>query len=323
MKAAVSEKYGPPDILRVENAEKPVPKENEVLIKVFATTVNRTDCAILRGKPLFFRLFTGVIKPNRPIQGTDFAGEIASAGKNATKFKEGDRVFGFDDLGLSSHAQYLILSENNAIASIPDLITYEQAAASIEGGHYALNFLNKLDIKEGQKVLVNGATGAIGSAAVQLLNYYGAKVTAVCQKKDEDLVKSIGATTVIDYITEDFTSSGEKYKYVFDAVGKSSFSRCKPILENDGAYISSELGWMAQNLFLPLLTSVSGSKKVIFPLPRDRAESVRLIKKLLAEGRFLPLIDRKYPLEEIADAYRYVEKGQKTGNVIITVDHSH
>ena len=178
-----------------------------------------------------------------------------------------------------------------------------------------------MDLKEGHKVLVNGATGAIGSAAVQLLKYYGANVTAVCNRKYEDIIKSFGAIKVIDYMTEDFTKSDEKYKFVFDAVGKSSFSKCKPILEHDGAYISSELGWMAQNLFLPILTSICGTKKVILPLPKDRVESVRLMKKLLEEGKFLPLIDREYPLEKVADAYRYVEKGQKIGNVIITIDH--
>lgn len=321
MLAAVSDQYGSPDILRIETVKKPVPKNHEVLIKVFATTVNRTDCAVLSGKPLIFRLFTGVIHPKRSVQGTDFAGEIVSAGKNVTKFREGDRVFGFDDVGLSSHAQYLTLSENNAIATIPDHITYEHAAASIEGAHYALNFLNKLDIKKGQKVLVNGATGAIGSAAVQLLNYYGAKVTAVCRKKDEDLVKSIGAVKVIDYINEDFTRPEEKYKFVFDAVGKSSFSRCKPILERGGIYISSEPGRMAQNIFLPMITAVFDTKKVVFPFPLDRAGSVLFMQKLLREGKFLPVIDRRYSLEEIADAYRYVGKGQKTGNVIISVQH--
>ena len=322
MKASFSEKYGSPDILRIENVYKPAPKENEVLIKVFATTVNRTDCAILRGKPFIFRFFTGIIKPKRPVRGTDFAGVVESVGKNVTAFKAGDRVFGFDDLGLSSHTQYLVLSEKNALATFPDNITYEQAAASIEGAHYALNFINKLKIEKGQKILVNGATGAIGSAMVQLLKYYGANITAVCSYKYVDKIKAIGADKVIDYENEDFTKSDEKFRFVFDAVGKSSFSKCKPVLEDQGAYISSELGYMGQNIFLPMVTSVFGTKKVIFPLPKDRLVSVNLVRKLLDEGKFLPLIDRKYPLEEIADAYRYVEKGQKTGNVIITIDHS-
>jgi NADPH:quinone reductase-like Zn-dependent oxidoreductase len=318
MKAAISEKYGSPGVLWIKNVEIPGPNDHEVLIKVFATTVNRTDCAILRASPFIIRFFYGFIKPAKPVQGTDFAGMIESVGKDVTTLKAGDRVFGFDDNVISSHAEYLTLSENNALIIIPDSISYEQAAASIEGAHYALNFINKVEIKSGQKVLVNGATGAIGSAAVQLLKYAGANVTAVCKKKDEELVKSIGADRVIDYINEDFTKSDEKYKFVLDTVGKSSFARCKHILEPDGVYISSEFGWMAQNLFLPVITSIFGTKKVIFPLPGSRITSVLLIKKLLEEAKFQAIIDRRYSLEEIADAYRYVEKGQKIGNVIIT-----
>ncbi len=319
MKAAIYKKYGSPGVLRIKEVEKPAPKDNEVLIRVYATTVNRTDCAILRAKPFFIRLFTGLLKPDKPIPGTDFAGKIEAVGKNVTSLKAGDKVFGFDDRGLSSHAQYMTLPEDNALATMPDNITYEQAAASIEGAHYAYNFINKVDLKSGQKVLVNGATGAIGSAAVQLLKYFGANVTAVCKTENTELVKSIGASQVIDYTKEDFTKSNEKYNFVFDTVGKSTFSKCKPLLEPGGVYISSELGPMAQNVFLPLITPLFGNKKVIFPIPTDRVGSVLLIRKLSEEGKFKAVIDRKYSLEEIAEAYRYVEKGQKTGNVIITL----
>ncbi|MES2732025.1 MAG: NAD(P)-dependent alcohol dehydrogenase [Bacteroidota bacterium] len=323
MKAAIYEKYGSPSVLQIKQVEKPIPKDNEVLIRVYATTVNRTDCAMLRAKPFIMRFFTGLLKPNKPILGTDFAGKIEVVGKDVTLFKVGDKVFGLDDSGLSSHAQYMTLSEDKALATIPDNITYEQAAASLEGAHYAYNFINKVTLTSGQKVLVNGATGAIGSAAVQLSKYFGAEVTAVCNTKNIDLAKSIGADKVIDYTKEDFTTSNKKYAFVFDAVGKSSFAKCKPLLESGGVYISSELGSMVQNPFLALITPIMGNKKVIFPIPTDCKRSVLFIKKLTEEGKFQAVIDRKYPLEGIAEAYIYVETGEKTGNVVITLEDNH
>jgi NADPH:quinone reductase-like Zn-dependent oxidoreductase len=277
---------------------------------------------MLRAEPFIMRFFTGVLKPNKSILGTDFAGKIEAVGKNVESLKVGDKVFGLDDSGLSSHAQYMTLSENKALATIPNNISYEEAAASMEGAHYAYNFLNKVNLKSGQKVLVNGATGAIGSAAVQLLKYFGANVTAVCSTKNLELVKSIGANKVIDYTKEDFTKNNEKYNFIFDAVGKSSFTKCKPLLQSGGVYISSELGWMAQNLFFALITPIIGNKKVVFPIPSDCRRSVLFIKKLSEEGKFKAVIDRKYSLKEIAEAYRYVEKGQKTGNVVITLEYN-
>jgi len=214
----------------------------------------------------------------------------------------------------------MTLSEDNAIATMPPDVTFEQAAASIEGAHYAYNFINKVKIKSGQSVLVNGATGAIGSAVVQLLKYYDANVTAVCNTKNTELIKSIGADKVIDYFKEDFTKSGEKYDFVFDAVGKSTFAKCKPLLKSGGVYISSELGPGNQNPFLALVTPLMGDKKVIFPIPTDKRKSVFLIRELMEKGKFKPLIDRKYPLEQIADAYSYVLTGEKTGNVLIILD---
>jgi len=322
MKAIVYKKYGPPDVLQLKEVEKPAPKDNEVMIRVYATTVNRTDCAMLRAKPFIMRFFTGLFKPNKPILGTDFAGTIEAVGKNVASLKVGEKVFGFDDGGLSSHAQYMTLSEDNALTTMPNNMTYEQATASIEGAHYAYNFINKVDIKRGQKVLVNGATGAIGSAAVQLLKYFGAKVTAVCNIKDADLVKSLGANKVFDYTKEDFTNSSEKYHFVFDTVGKSTFKKCKPLLVSGGVYMSSELGPMVQNPFLALITPIIGDKKVKFPFPTNRSRSVRFIKKLSEEGKFKAVIDRTYSLDKIPEAYRYVEKGQKIGNVVITVEHN-
>jgi len=319
MKAAVYETYGSPDVLQIKEVAKPIPKDKEVLIRVCAATVNRTDCAMLRAKPFIMRFFTGLLKPKNPILGTDFAGQVEAVGKDVGSFKVGDRVFGFDDSGVSSHAAYMTLSEEKAIAILPDHISYEEAAASLEGAHYAYNFINKVDLQPGQRVLVNGATGAIGSAAVQLLKYYGAHVTAVCRTKNTELVKSIGADQVIDYTKEDFTKMPGTYHFVFDAVGKSTFAKCKPLLEPGGVYISSELGPMVQNPFLAMITPITGGKKVVFPVPSDCRRSVLLIKKLIEEGKFKAVIDRKYPLAAIANAYRYVETGEKTGNVVITL----
>ncbi len=320
MKAIICKNYGSPENLKFKDVEKPEPKENEILIKVYASTVNRTDCAILRAKPFIMRFITGLFKPKKPILGTEFAGEIEAIGKNVKLFETGDKIFGFEDTGSGSHAQYMTISEDKALALIPENITYDQAAASIEGAHYAYNFINKVDLNTGQKVLVNGATGAIGSAAVQLLKYYGVEVTAVCKGKDIELVKLLGADKVFDYTKEDFTKDAQNYSFVFDTVGKSSFAKCKPLLRSGGVYISSELGFMAQNLFFAIVTLLFKKKKVIFPVPLDCKGSIVFIKKLIDMGKFKTVIDRKYPLENIIEAYNYVEKGQKTGNVVITVE---
>ena len=325
MKAVVCPKYGPPEVLQLKEVKKPTPKDNEVLVKVYATTVNRTDCATIRAIPFFARIITGLLKPKKQIPGTEFAGKIEEIGKNVKSLKVGDKVFGFDDQSSGSYAQYMTISEDKAI-TIPRNVTYEQAAASTEGAHYAYNFIKKVNLKSGQKVLVNGATGAIGSAAVQLLKYFDVNVTAVCDTKNIELVKSLGANKVIDYTKEDFTKDEEKYNFVFDAVGKSSFAKCKPLLQSGGIYISSDLGYMAQNVFLPLITPIIkpmiGNKKTVFPIPTDIRRSLLLIKKLIEQGKFKAVIDRKYPLEQIVEAYKYVEKGQKTGNVVITVAYN-
>lgn len=319
MKAIIYHEYGSPDVLTLKEVEKPIPKENELLIKVSATTVNRTDCAMLRAKPFIMRFMTGLFKPKNPILGTEFAGKIDSIGKEVNTYKVGDKVFGFNDLGVSSFSQYLTIKADSSLAILPNNFSFEQVAGSIEGAHYAYNMLNKVDVKKGQKVLVNGATGAIGSAAVQLLTYFGTEVTAVCKGENTALVQSLGATKVIDYTKEDFTKTNETYSYIFDAVGKSTFAKCKPLLEADGAYISSELGPYVQNLYLPLITKFWGNKKVKFPYPSDINRSILLVKKLMEEGKFRAVIDRKFPLEETAEAFKYVEKGQKIGNVVITI----
>ncbi len=318
MTASVYEQYGPPSVLQVRKIQKPAIQANEVLIRVQATTVNRTDCAMLRAKPFIMRFFTGLRKPSKLVLGTDFAGIVEVIGSKVTEFKVGDQVFGFDDLGVSSHAQYMTLAQGRAIATIPPAISYEQAAASLEGAHYAYNMLNKVTLKATERVLVNGASGAIGSAAVQLLRYFGASVTAVCATKNVALLQSLGAERVVDYTKEDFTRLGEKFHYIFDAVGKSTFAKCKPLLEPGGIYISSELGPHIQNPLLALVTPMVGGKKVIFPIPSNCRRTVLLIRKLLEEGKFTAVIDRIYSIQEIAEAFRYVETGQKTGNVVIS-----
>lgn len=324
MKAIIYTKYGAPGVLQLKNIEKPVPKDNEILVKVHAATVNRTDCATVRAKPFFMRFVTGLFRPKKKVPGTEFAGEVVAVGKSVSSLKTGEKVFGFDDDGSGSQAQYLTIHEDNAV-SMPDGLSYEQAAPGSEGAHYAYNFINKLSLEKGQDVLVNGATGAIGSAAVQLLKYFEVNVTAVCATKNIELVKSLGARQVIDYTKDDFTKDDQKYDYVFDTVGKSSFFKCRKLLKPGGIYISSDLGFMAQNLYLPLITPVIkplfSNRMTIFPMPVDIHGSLLLVKKLIEQGKFKAVIDRKYPLEKTAEAYKYVEAGQKTGNVVITVMH--
>ncbi len=318
MKASVYKEYGGHEVLEIKEVAKPTPKNNELLINVHAATVNRTDCAMLKG-PFIMQLSIGLFRPKKTILGTDFAGEIEAVGDDVESFKVGDKVFGFNDMGLCSHAEYLTIKQTDALSFIPENTSYKEAAASIEGAHYAYNIINKVKLIEGQKVLVNGATGAIGSATVQLSKFYGANVTAVCEGNNADIVKSIGADKVIDYTMEDFTKSSEKYDYVFDTVGKSSFKKCKPILKSKGIYISTELGKGSQNVYLSLLTPIFSKKKVRFPFPLNRLRSVLLVKKLIEEGKFKPLIDREYPLEQTAKAFEYVLSGKKIGNVVLNI----
>lgn len=319
MKAAIRRTYGPPSTVQVEAVPQPILKDGEVLIKVHATTVNRTDCAVMTGKPYIMRLFIGWGKPRSPVLGTDFAGVIEAAGKGVEDFKKGDRVWGFYDEGLGSQAEYMTYSAQKNIARMPEGLSFEQAAASLEATHYAYNFLNKVKPQAGQKVLINGATGAIGSALLQFIKHENSYVTAVCNTPQVSLIQSLGADKVYDYSREDFTQDEERYDFVFDAVGKSSFGACKHLLTPRGIYISSELGKGAQNPFLALITPLLGGKKVIFPLPINIKRSLAFIADRIAEGTFNALIDRTYPLEEIADAYEYVASGQKIGNVVIRI----
>ncbi|TDB66886.1 NAD(P)-dependent alcohol dehydrogenase [Arundinibacter roseus] len=318
MKAIVYTSYGPPEVLSIQEIEKPIPGPTQVLIRVEAATVNRTDCALLLAKPFIMRFFSGFFNPNKTTPGTDFAGTVHAIGTQVTRFEVGDRVLGFDDSGLCSHAEFLTLSEEKAMVKIPEGIRFVQAAASAEGVHYAHNFINKIPLKKGQKVLVNGATGAIGSAVVQLLKHAGANVIAVCDTSNIDRVKGLGADVVLDYTQQDFTQIDiGTYDFVLDAVGKSSFRKCKQLLKVGGAYISSELGQGAENFFYALFTPFFSSKKVVFPIPSNIQASLDLASKLLATGELKPLIDRIYQPEEIAKAYTYVLSGQKIGNVLI------
>lgn len=320
MKAAFRSEYGAPDVLSIRELPQPVLKANEILVKVQVATVNRTDCGILWARPAIIRLFTGLSRPKLATTGTDFAGQIEGIDQAVSDFKIGDKVWGFNDSGLSSHAQYLSISADGNVLKMPENASFEAAVASAEAAHYALNFVNKLKVAPGQQVLVNGASGAIGSAAVQILIDLGLQVTAVCGTKNVERIQALGVERVIDFEKEDFTRHGEIYDFVFDAVGKSTFFKCKRLLKPGGIYLSSELGPWWQNIYLPLITPIFGAKKVVFPIPSNIKASLEYMQKLLEAEKFKPLIDRHYPLEQIREAFEYVASGQKTGNVILKMD---
>lgn len=319
MKAVTRSKYGLPEVLEIKEVEAPRIGDSEILVKVHATTVNRTDCANLTGKPYVVRIFTGITAPMKSVPGTDFAGEVMEVGKEVTDFEPGDRVFGFDDNGLSSMAEYMCISASKGIRRIPLGITFEDAAASAEGAHYAINFINKVKLRSGEKALVNGGTGAIGSSLIQILKFHGLKVVATGPTEHLETLKSLGAERVINYRTEDFTQDEEKFDYVFDSVGKSTFGNCKNLLVKDGIYISSELGPYSQNPFLAISTTFSEGKKVRFPLPVNIPESLKIISELIESGNYKPLIDRSYPMEKVQEAFGYVMSGEKIGNVILNI----
>ena len=320
MKASTRRKYGKPNQIKIENIEKPIPKDHEVLIKVYATTVNRTDCANLTAKPFIMRFVLGLFKPRRTILGTDFAGELISIGKNVKSFSIGDKVFGFNDTGSESQAEYVTTTVEN-LFPIPEKIDYKQAAASLEGASYAYTFIHKVNIQSGQNILINGATGGIGSALLQFVRQYDVNITATCNTNNIQLIESLGADNIYDYTKKDFTKENDKYDFIFDAVGKSTFGKCLSLLKEKGVYISSELGPYSQNIFYSLLTLVL-SKKVIFPTPYSTEKTIPYICNLLEKGKFNPVIDREYALEDISKAYEYVIKGQKIGNVLIKIEEA-
>ena len=321
VRAAVRTKYGLPGDLAIREMDIPVPKEDEVLIRVHASTVNRSDCHVLSGKPFAMRLFTGLLKPRAQIIGSDFTGTIETVGNQVSSFKPGEKIMGFGGgFGCGAHAQYFILPEKRAlkmITALPQNLSYKQAAACLEGCFYGLNSVMMLNPQPGQRTLVIGATGAIGSAMVQYLKYYGLHVTAVCGRENEALVKSLGADRIIDLHTADFTKEDATYDLIFDAVGKSSFMKCKHLLVKKGIYTSSG---GAINLLLVLVTPLFGGKKVVFRSAIRIRAGLEFIKELVETGRFKPVIDRTNTLEKIAEAYTYVASGQKIGNVIIDMD---
>ena len=325
MKAIVYHDYGPPEVLKLEEIEKPAPKDNEVLIKVYAATVTAGDCNV-RGftfvPPGFGplpRLMFGLRKPKKPILGTEVAGEIEAVGKNVKLFKKGDQVFGIDSNTFGAYAEYVCRPEKGALIEKPANLTYEEAAALPFGAGTALYFLrDRAKLQRAQKVLIQGASGGVGLYAVQLAKYYGAEVTGVCSSMNLELVKSLGADKVIDYIKQDFTQTGETYDIIMDIVpGKVSFSRCKNSLKPNGQYLAVAGG--LREMRDMLRTSITGGRKVIFGTPSERKEELVFVKELVEAGKLRPLIDRCYPLEQIAEAHRYVDKGHKKGNVVITV----
>lgn len=319
MKASINERYGSPEVLHIKDIPKPIPKDNEVLVKVHATTVNRTDCGFRSAEYFIVRMMRGLLKPKNKVLGTEFAGEIEAIGKNVSSFQIGDAVFGLRTFKFGTHSEYVCVKESGSIAHKPTNMSFQEAAAVCDGLMLANNYIKRIKYKDKAKILINGTTGSIGSAALQLAKYYGAEVTAVCNTKNVDLIKSLGADHIVDYLKEDFTKIRESFDVVLDAVGKSSFFKTKKILKVGGIYYSSELGYMAQNLFLPLLTPIFSLKRVKFPIPTDNKKDILFFKKLIEEGHYKAVIDKVYPLEEIVEATKYVETGEKTGNVVIEI----
>jgi NADPH:quinone reductase-like Zn-dependent oxidoreductase len=317
MKAVVHDRYGPPDVLRLEDVERPSPAEDEILIRVHASTVNRTDCHRRAAKPFFWRFFAGLLRPRRRILGGEVAGEVEAVGAAVSEFAVGDAVFGTSGPKLGAHAEYLCRRESGLIAHKPADLSFEEAAAVPDGALSALTCLRRAGLRAGQTILVYGASGSIGTAAVQLARYFDADVTAVCSTKNLELVRSLGADRVIDYTQEDFTRNGQTYHVVFDAVGKLTFGRCKSSLKPGGVYVATD---GLRNFPLGLWTSRFGDKKVALPLPDWKSEDLLFLRELIEAGRYRPVIDRAYPLEDVIEAARYVETEQKTGNVVLTLD---
>ncbi len=327
MRAVVHDRYGPPDVLRLEEVERPVPNDDEVLIKIHATTVNRTDCQWRAAKPFISRFFSGLGRPKRKILGTELAGEVEAVGAAVSQFAVGDNVFGVNPWNFGAHAEFICMRENAPLAHKPAGMTFEEAAAVCDGAilalsclrpaDQALTWLRPADLRKGQRILIYGASGSMGTAGVQLAKYFDANVTAVCNTKNVELVRSLGADEVVDYTQEDFTKNGQTYDVIFDAVGKHSFRRCRGSLKRGGVYVATD---GLQNLLLALWPARIRDKRVLFPIPpRYTKKDVLFLKELIEAGKYRAVIDRCYLLEQVVDATRYVETQQKTGNVVLTV----
>lgn len=321
MKAIVCSKYGPPEVLKLKEVIKPKPKNNEALIKVYASTVNTGDCRIIRfdfAKWFWLpgRIIFGLTKPRKNIPGWELSGEIESVGKDVKRFKKGDKVFGYNK-GISfggTNAEYKCLSEDRLVSIGLTKMSYEEAAVLPIGGLTALHFLRKANTKTEHKVLIYGASGSVGTYAVQLAKYFGAEVTGVCSSKNFEMVRSLGADKVIDYSKEDFTKNGQTYDIIFDTVSKISFSYCKSSLKQKGIYLTVD--WP----FLQVLwTSMTSNKKIIMGMAPDKIEDLKYLKDLVEKKKIKPVIDKTYPLEQAVEAYRYVDKGHKKGNLVITI----
>jgi NADPH:quinone reductase-like Zn-dependent oxidoreductase len=317
MRAVVYDRYGPPDVQRLEDVERPVPRADEVLVRIHATTVTRTDCGIRAAKPFIIRFFFGLRRPKEHILGTELAGEVEAIGTSVSEFAVGDHVFGSTSAFRSgAHAEFICMRESAPLALMPTGMTFEDAAGVCDGAILALMCLEAVPVR-GQSVLVYGASGSIGTAVVQLAKHFGADVIAVCKTKNLELVRSLGADRVIDYTQEDFTRNGETYDVIIDAVGKHSFGRCKGSLKRGGSYVATD-GF--HNLLLALWTSRIGDRKVLFPIPpRYTKKNVLFLKELIEAGKYRAVIDRCYPMEDVVEATTYVESEQKTGNVVLTV----
>ncbi len=326
MRAVIYEKYGEPDVLHLQEVKSPIPNDNEILIRVHAAVVTNADCAARKGKPFAARLAFGLIKPKNKILGTEFSGDIATVGELVKRFKKGDPVYAATGSNFGAHAEYVCIPEDGALSLKPNNVSYEEAAAICEGALTALPFLrDEGRIEKGQKVLINGASGSVGTAAVQLARYFETEVTGVCSSNNVELVKSLGADNVIDYTKEDFTKTGQTYDIIFDAVGKRSFSQCKNSLKPGGIYLSTVPNFGI--MFQMLRTSKFGNKKAIITFTglrssEKKAKDLSFIRELIESGQIRAVIDRQYPLEKIAEAYRYVETGHKIGNVVIDMNEN-
>lgn len=317
MKAIVYTEYGPPEVLKLTEVPKPKPKDKEILIRVHATSVTSGDWHLRKADPFIVRLFFGLFKPRRKILGGVAAGVVEAVGKDVNRFNTGDRVFGSTSMEMGSYAEYVCLSEDGVLALMPDDLSFEEAAAIPFGGNTALHFLKSAKLEKGRSVLLYGASGAVGTAAVQLAKHFGAEVTAVCSTRNIELVRSLGADKVIDYTKEDFSKSKHRYDVVYEAVGKRSLKDCLKVLKPGGILLMGSAG--LKDTILGALTSLIGSKKVVLGIMSETAEDMEFMKELAEAGIFKPVIDRTYSLDEIVEAHHYVEKGHKSGNVVVRV----